>query len=246
MRNTFLPSWWSRAATEQLSSISTRALSNTETLGTNTGKGNHNRKPKARKRIKFLTSFLSIFAAMVLGHSLELINNCTMRIKLSSVDPTGKTNMGTFMFDNVINRGIPSLAFPLDITNTTTSSHPGHQSRVISISNMSCPAANITGVNKSKDDFVWFAQKATKDRKRDVQAELYKYLKMFMDADTDNDGQNFLSKLIDMAGPIPRMNRNAPVDSELHKTEKKELARQHMFDSMDLKSTVVVTFDERY
>ena len=104
---------------------------------------------------------------------------------------------------------------------------------------MSCPAANITGVNKSKDDFVRFAQKATKDRKRDAHAEIYKnLLKMFTDADTDNDGQNCLSKLIDMAGPIPRMNRNAPVDSEL--------ARQHMFDSMDIKSTVVVTVDEWY
>jgi hypothetical protein len=99
---------------------------------------------------------------------------------------------------------------------------------------MSCPAANITGFNKSKDDFVWFAQKATKDRKRDAHAELYKgLLKMFMDADTDKDGLSFLSKLIDMAAPIHRMNRNAPVDSELHKTENKELARQNMFDSMD-------------
>ena len=172
MRNTFLPSWWSRAATEQLSAISTRALSNTETLGTNTEKGNHDRKPKARQRRKFLTCSLSIFSAMVLGHSLELNNDWTMdqnvRINLSSVDPTRKSNMGTFMFDNVIN----------DL------------------------------------------------------------LKMFMDADTDNDGLNSLSKLIDMAGPLPRMNRNAPVDSEL--------ARQHMFDSMDIKSTVVVTVDEWY
>jgi Ca2+-binding EF-hand superfamily protein len=65
-----------------------------------------------------------------------------------------------------------------------------------------------------------------------------------MDADTDNDGLTFLSKLIDMAASIPRMYRDAPVDSEMHKTEKKELARQNMFDSMDLKSTGVVTFDE--
>ena len=330
MSNTLLPSWLSRAAPEQLTPISTGALSYTETLGTNPGKGNHNRKPQARQRIKILTCFLSIFAAIVLGHSLELNNTWTMdqkmRIQLSSVDPTRKSTMGTFMFDkdNVITRDIPSLAFSLDITSSpiitdqqigqageavkiktsadtdmseyqslnlyhsvathranksivctiglhnakpvvriskhslhhhiavdksdkhenkaihvviptlihagdqydeqvhhellpfllqedtalmssgiqvgASQAHPRHLSKVISISSMSCPANNITGFNKSKDDFVWFAKKAT----------------------------------------------NAPVDSELHKTEKKELARQNMFDSMDLKSTGVVTFDEWY
>ena len=37
---------------------------------------------------------------------------------------------------------------------------------------------------------------------------------------------------------VPRMYDYAPVDSKVHKTEQeKELARQKMFDYMDLKST---------
>jgi hypothetical protein len=71
---------------------------------------------------------------------------------------------------------------------------------------------------------------------------------MFVDADTNKDGlvsKASFSKLIDMAASIPRMYSYAPVDSELFKTEEeKELARQKMFDSMELKNTGVITFDE--
>jgi len=114
---------------------------------------------------------------------------------------------------------------------------------------MSCPATNITGFNKSKEDFIWFVKKATTDKKSDAHAELYHcLLKMFVDADTNKDGlvsKASFSKLIDMAASIPRMYGYAPIDSELYKTDQeKELARQKMFDSMDLKSTGVITFDE--
>merc|ERR1711942_176675 len=44
---------------------------------------------------------------------------------------------------------------------------------------------------------------------------------------------------------MPRAYGYAPEDSELYKTEaEKDAARQKMFDSMDLKSTGVITFDE--
>ena len=50
--------------------------------------------------------------------------------------------------------------------------------------------------------------------------------------------------MINMAASITRMYDYAPVDSEVYKTEQeKELARQKMFESMDLKSTGVITFD---
>jgi Ca2+-binding EF-hand superfamily protein len=116
---------------------------------------------------------------------------------------------------------------------------------------MSCPATNITGFNKSKEDFIWFIKKATTNKKSDAHAELYHcLLKMFVDADTNKDGvvsKASFSNLIDMAASIPRMYGYAPVDSELYKTEQaKEQARQKMFDSMDLKSTGVITFDEWY
>jgi Ca2+-binding EF-hand superfamily protein len=99
---------------------------------------------------------------------------------------------------------------------------------------MSCPATNITGFNKSKEDFIWFIKKATADKKSDAHSELYHCLLK-------------MSKLIDMAASIPRMYGYAPVDSELYKTEQeKEQARTKMFDSMDLKSTGMITFDEWY
>jgi Ca2+-binding EF-hand superfamily protein len=99
---------------------------------------------------------------------------------------------------------------------------------------MSCPATNITGFNKSKEDFIWFIKKATADKKSDAHSELYHCLLK-------------MSKLIDMAASIPRMYGYAPVDSELYKTEQeKEQARMKMFDSMDLKSTGMITFDEWY
>jgi len=44
---------------------------------------------------------------------------------------------------------------------------------------------------------------------------------------------------------IPRAYGYAPADSELYKTDaEKDAARQKMFDSMDLKATGVITFDE--
>merc|ERR1711868_321258 len=114
--------------------------------------------------------------------------------------------------------------------------------------------ASTTGVNsfnKSKEDFIWFIKKATSDRKTDAHSELYhSLLKMFVDADTNFDGlvrKESFSKLIDKAASIPRAYGYAPPDSELYKTEEeKNLARTKMFESMDLKSTGVITFDEWY
>ena len=116
---------------------------------------------------------------------------------------------------------------------------------------MSCPATNMTGFNKSKEDFIWFIKKASTDIKSDAHAEQYHgLLKMFIDADTNKDdlvSKASFNKLVDMAASIPRMYGYAPKDSELFLNEHgKEFARKKMFDSMDLKSTVVITFDEWY
>merc|ERR1712055_722249 len=113
----------------------------------------------------------------------------------------------------------------------------------------SVAATNITGFNKSKEDFIWFIKRAMKDKKSDAYAELYHCLiKMFVDVDTNRDGlvsRGSFSKLIDMAASIPRMYGYAPTDAELYETEEeKEQARQKMFDSMDLKATGVITVDE--
>ena len=110
-------------------------------------------------------------------------------------------------------------------------------------------STNITGFNKSKEDFIWFIKRAIKDKKSDSYAELYHCLiKMFVDADTKKDGlvsRGSFSKLVDMAASIPRMYGYAPSDADLYKTEvEKEQARQKMFDSIDLKSSVVITVDE--
>merc|ERR1712138_36980 len=68
--------------------------------------------------------------------------------------------------------------------------------------------------------------------------------------DTNYDGlvsRESFSKLVDKAASIPRAHGYAPPDSELYKTEEeRDLARKKMFDSMDLKSTGVITFDEWY
>merc|ERR1712227_206979 len=114
--------------------------------------------------------------------------------------------------------------------------------------------ASTTGVNsfnKSKEDFIWFIKKATSDRKTDAHSELYHaLLKMFVDADINYDGlvsRDSFSILIDKAASIPRAYGYAPPDSELYKTEDEQnLARKKMFDSMDLKNTGVITFDEWY
>merc|ERR1711973_757437 len=56
---------------------------------------------------------------------------------------------------------------------------------------------------------------------------------------------NTFNKLIDAAATMPRAYGYAPADEELYKTDaEKDAARQKMFDSMDLKSTGVITFDE--
>merc|ERR1712055_268837 len=113
----------------------------------------------------------------------------------------------------------------------------------------SVAATNITGFNKSKEDFIWFIKQAVKDKKSDAYAELYHCLiKMFVDVDTNRDGlvsRGSFSKLVEMAASIPRMYGYAPADAELYKTEdEKDKARQKMFMSMDLKGTGVITVDE--
>merc|ERR1712219_98385 len=95
---------------------------------------------------------------------------------------------------------------------------------------MSSTTAPVNTFNKSKEDFIWFVKKAVQDQKSYSYSEMYHcLLKMFVDA----------------AASLPRAYGYAPEDSELYKTEaEKDAARQKMFDSMDLKSTGVITFDE--
>jgi len=114
---------------------------------------------------------------------------------------------------------------------------------------MSTSTGSISTFNKSKEDFIWWVKKAVADRKSYSYSELYhSLLKMFAEADTNNDGlvsKESFSKLVDAAGALPRAYGFAPKDSDLYKTEKdKEEARTKMFDSMDKKSTGVITFDE--
>merc|ERR1711915_523136 len=111
---------------------------------------------------------------------------------------------------------------------------------------MSCP---VNTFNKSKEDFIWFVKKAVNDKKSHSHSEMYhSLLKLFVDADTNKDGlvsRASFSKLIDAAAAMPRAYGYAPEDSDLYKTEaEKDASRQKMFDSMDLKSTGVITFDE--
>merc|ERR1712040_8814 len=120
----------------------------------------------------------------------------------------------------------------------------------------SCPTSNmssgITAVNtfnKFKEDFIWFVKKAVQDKKSYSHSELYhSLLKLFVDADTNKDGlvsKASFSKLIDAAATMPRAYGYAPADEELYKTDaEKDAARQKMSDSMDLKATGVITFDE--
>merc|ERR1712111_293322 len=114
---------------------------------------------------------------------------------------------------------------------------------------MSSSTAAVNTFNKSKEDFIWFVKKAVQDEKSYSHAEMYhSLLKIFVDADTNKDGlvsKASFSKLIDAAASMPRAYGYAPADSELYKTDaEKDAARQKMFDSMDLKSTGVITFDE--
>merc|ERR1712113_785657 len=107
----------------------------------------------------------------------------------------------------------------------------------------------VNTFNKSKEDFIWFVKKAVQDKKSFSHSELYhSLLKLFVDADTNRDGlvsKGSFSKLIDEAATMPRAYGFAPADADLYKTEaEKDAARQKMLDSMDLKSTGVITFDE--
>merc|ERR1712126_30029 len=107
----------------------------------------------------------------------------------------------------------------------------------------------VNTFNKSREDFIWFVKKAVQDKKSYSHSEMYhSLLKLFVDADTNKDGlvsKGSFSKLIDAAATMPRAYGYAPADADLYKTEaEKDAARQKMFDSMDLKSTGVITFDE--
>merc|ERR1711954_158576 len=100
---------------------------------------------------------------------------------------------------------------------------------------MSSTTAPVNTFNKSKEDFIWFVKKAVQDQKSYSYSEMYHCLL----------SKSSFSKLIDAAASLPRAYGYAPEDSELYKTEaEKDAARQKMFDSMDLKSTGVITFDE--
>merc|ERR1712098_584455 len=114
---------------------------------------------------------------------------------------------------------------------------------------MSSNTTAVNTFNKSKEDFIWFVKKAVQDKKSHSHAEMYhSLLKLFVDADTNKAGlvsKASFSKLIDAAAAMPRAYGYAPEDSALYKTEaEKDAARQKMFDSMDLKSTGVITFNE--
>merc|ERR1711973_483103 len=109
------------------------------------------------------------------------------------------------------------------------------------------PALNT--FNKSKEDFIWFVKKAVTDKKSYSHAEMYhSLLKLFVDADTNKDGlvsKASFSSLIDQAAAMPRAYGYAPSDTDMWKNQQeKDAARQKMFDSMDLKATGVITFDE--
>merc|ERR1712058_146244 len=124
--------------------------------------------------------------------------------------------------------------------------HPSHSINSATFIMSSTP---VNTFNKSKEDFIWFVKKAVQDQKSYSHAEMYhSLLKLFVDADTNKDGlvsKASFSKLIDAAATLPRAYGYAPADSELYKTDAdKDAARQKMFDSMDLKATGVITFDE--
>merc|ERR1712243_441658 len=121
--------------------------------------------------------------------------------------------------------------------------------KISSTSTFKMSSTPVNTFNKSKEDFIWFVKKAVQDQKSYSHSEMYhSLLKLFVDADTNKDGlvsKGSFSKLIDAAATMPRAYGYAPADADLYKTEaKKDAARQKMFDSMDLKSTGVITFDE--
>merc|ERR1712243_547848 len=128
--------------------------------------------------------------------------------------------------------------------------HPSHPLTELTVDfNMSSSTTAVNTFNKSKEDFIWFVKKAVQDENGSSSSELYhSLLKIFVVADTNRDGlvsKASFSKPIDAAASMPRAYGYAPADSELYKTDaEKDAARQKMFDSMDLKSTGVITFDE--
>merc|ERR1712029_1310490 len=114
---------------------------------------------------------------------------------------------------------------------------------------MSSSTTAVNTFNKSKEDFIWFVKHGVQDQKSHSHAEMYhSLLKLFVDADTNKDGlvsKASFSKLIDADATLPRAYGYALADADLYKTEaEKDAARQKMFDSMDLKATGVMTFDE--
>merc|ERR1711945_30813 len=124
-----------------------------------------------------------------------------------------------------------------------------HSSHSINSATLIMSSTAVNTFNKSKEDFIWFVKRAVSDKKSYSHSELYhSLLKLFADADTNRDGlvsKASFSKLIDAAASMPRAYGYAPADSELYKTDAdKDAARQKMFDSMDLKATGVITFDE--
>merc|ERR1712154_180371 len=124
--------------------------------------------------------------------------------------------------------------------------HPSHSTNFATFIMSTTP---VNTFNKSKEDFIRFVKKAVQDQKSYSHSEMYhSLLKLFVDADTNKDGlvsKPSFSKLIDAAATLSRAYGYAPADSDLYKTEaEKDAARQKMFDSMDLKSTGVITFDE--
>merc|ERR1712189_93174 len=135
-------------------------------------------------------------------------------------------------------------------TQSTWGLHSSHPlTELIADFVMSSTSTAVNTFNKFKEDFIWFVKKAVQDKKSYSYSELYhSLLKIFVDADTNRDGlvsKNSFSKLIDAAASMPRAYGYAPADSDLYKTEEaKDAARQKMFDSMDLKATGVITFDE--
>ena len=60
----------------------------------------------------------------------------------------------------------------LKIDEVGTQFHLLQLSRIFSSLSTST-STNITGFNMSKEDFIWFVQRATSDRKSDAHAELY-------------------------------------------------------------------------
>jgi len=90
--------------------------------------------------------------------------------------------------------------------------------------------------NKSKEDFLWFIKKAIANKTSDAYGELFhKLLKKFVEADTNKDGlvsKEHFMKLICTFLP------EGITDAEKDKT------LEFMFNTMDLKHTGVITFDE--